>query len=118
MSIIVVRTSSWPNVHVTGLGVKAGTTDQFVPKVFLFDPPGARTLPSVLTTAYQGVPVESEYLPIQFAYGKKKGSGPQATTPADHQKRHRPVPAGVEIGPRNWSRRPTPFDTRWFKSAD
>lgn len=97
-----VATSDDPldNVHATGLGVKAGTTDQFVLKVFLFDPPGTQSLPAVLTAAYQGVPVESEYLPVQFAYGKKKGggSGPQATTPADHQKKHRPVPAGVEIG--------------------
>lgn len=90
------------NVHATGLGLKTGTTDQFALKVFLFDPLGGQPLPAFLTTAYQGVPVETEHLPVQYAYGKKKtggGGGALATTPADHQKKQRPVPAGVEIGP-------------------
>jgi hypothetical protein len=111
----MVSDSPFQNVHATGVGIRnnkesAGSSD-FVIKVYVFDREMAATSAAapLRAQAAQGVEVDVEYLPIQFAFAKKKAAKkakppaaparPAAANPAQHQRRIRPAPAGVEIGP-------------------
>jgi len=108
--------SSSRNIHATGVGVRGNVAkpkeNDFVIKVYVFDKAEVdRTAadPFIARPARQGVEVDVEYLPVQIAFAaktkpKKKPkpkakASPTAATPAQHQRRLRPVPAGVEIGP-------------------
>ena len=94
------------NVHATGVGVR-GSND-FVIKVYVFEQADVQAAASValLSRARDGVDVDVEYLPVQMAFGTaparaaRRPGAPKATAnPAQHRKRRRPVPGGVEIGP-------------------
>lgn len=90
------------NVHATGVGIR--DDGQFVVKVYVFDTVTIRSASAVplLSAPIQGVHVDVEQLPVQVAFARaaaKKSAPAAASNPAQHQARHRPVPAGVEIGP-------------------
>jgi hypothetical protein len=105
------------NVHATGVGVREGrgkrAREDFVIKVYMFDKAGVASASAMpmLANAMQGVDVDVEHLPVQFAYaGANAGAAPRraakrrtkaaaAANPAQHRRRIRPSPAGVEIGP-------------------
>jgi len=108
---VAAAASPISNVHATGVGVKgnkeqAGASD-FVIKVYVFDKTEVQAAQSapLLSKPLQGVEIDVEHLPIQFAFAKTKApkkkvtAKPSAGTPAQHQRRIRPVPGGVEIGP-------------------
>jgi len=111
MSPGVMGESPFQSVHATGVGVKAnadapGPAD-YVIKVYVFDKSDVQAAQAepLLSNALQGVEVDVEHLPIQIAFTKVKGTKgkakrPAAGAPAKHQQRRRPVPGGVEIGPR------------------
>ncbi|WP_077001050.1 hypothetical protein [Variovorax sp. KK3] len=90
------------HVHATGVGIR--DDGQFVVKVYMFDAPSvqsASTVP-VLSDARQGVAIDVEHLPVQVAFDRRasrKSVAALVANPGQHQMRHRPVPAGVEIGP-------------------
>lgn len=94
------------NVHATGVGVRGGQGQpgpgDFVIKVYVFDEAAVQAAAqSFLSGEYQGVEIDVEQLPVQVAFGKVKGRKPAAAAnPAQHRQRRRPVPGGVEIGPR------------------
>ena len=101
------------NVHATGVGVRLRggklVPGDFVLKVFVFDKQelGSAT-PSITGSNFQGVGIDVEPLPVQRALdvagravpakaGARKAAA--ATTPAQHQRRHRPIVGGVQISP-------------------
>jgi hypothetical protein len=104
------------NVHATGVGIRpAGgrrAKQDFVIKVYMFDNDGvasARATP-LLAQSMQGVDVDVEHLPVQFAYAanaraaaprpaKRRAKLAAVANPAQHRRRIRPSPAGVEISP-------------------
>lgn len=106
----VAGESPFRSVHATGVGVRGnadtpGPTD-FVIKVYVFDK--ADVQPAVaeprISRPLQEVEIDIEHLPVQVAFvklktKKTKAKPAAAGTPAQHQKRRRPVPGGVEIGP-------------------
>ncbi|PSL79708.1 hypothetical protein C7T35_36290 [Variovorax sp. WS11] len=90
------------HVHATGVGIRGD--GEFVVKVYMFDVPSVQSAASVpvLSKPMQGVSVDVEHLPIQVAFDRaaaRKSVAAAIANPAQHQARHRPVPAGVEIGP-------------------
>ena len=104
------------DVHATGVGIRDdGNGHDFVIKVYVFNAGAvAQAAPALLSRAYQGIGVDVEQLPIQFALAKAaekkeqaakpkaakpKAAKPKATAPGNHQAIHNPVPGGVEIAP-------------------
>ena len=108
----VASDSMLNRVHATGVGVReevaAPGADDFVVKVYVFDRAdmaAAAHPSSELKGDHHGTPVDVQYLPVQSALataGAQKATRktvPRAAAPAQHQRRIRPVPGGVEIGP-------------------
>jgi len=97
--------SALSNVHATGVGIRGNVDtpgkDDFVIKVYVFDKTEERGVAAdpLVTQTVDGVEVDVEHLPIQFAFAKRAAKRPQAGNPGQHQARRRPVPGGVEIGP-------------------
>jgi hypothetical protein len=91
------------NVHATGVGLrgKGDTAGDFALKVYMFTEEAAREATSqpFLSHEYQGVGIDVEHLPVQFAFARRRQPPPAAGAPAQHRQRIRPVPGGVEIGP-------------------
>jgi hypothetical protein len=100
--------ASVSRVHATGVGVVEGKErpgpGDFVIKVYMFneaDVSAARS-DGFLRSTHHGIDVEAAPLPVQMALHPTRaarGPKPGASKPSQHQKRHRPVPGGVEIGP-------------------
>jgi hypothetical protein len=96
------------NVHATGVGirVRAGkiVPSEFVLKVYVFDKQalGGQT-PKITRDKFGGVEIDVEQLPVQMALlrsaSRKATARAQATTPAQHQQRRRPVIGGLQISP-------------------
>jgi hypothetical protein len=85
-------------VHATGVGIRAAAigsaeTADFVLKVFVYDEASreAASRDAFFRRQRQGVHVDVDVLPMQVAYA--------TANPAQHRRRRRPVPGGVEIGP-------------------
>lgn len=102
------------NVHATGVGIPRGVTKasahDYVIKVYVFDEADVHhaAKESLLNRPHQGVEIDVERLAVQMAFRRTKTlrrssragvAAPRADTPAQHQQRRRPAPAGVEIGP-------------------
>jgi hypothetical protein len=96
------------NVHATGVGIRKNVetpgTNDFVIKVYVFDQADVENASRdpLLSKPHQDVEIDVDHLPIQVAFAKARQKAvkrPAAGNPAQHQRRRRPVPAGVEIGP-------------------
>jgi hypothetical protein len=91
-------------IHATGVGVRANKDkpgpNDFAIKVFVFEQADVQAVKAdaFLAGSYNGVDIDVEHLPVQLAFGRVRVPRPTGT-PAQHQQRRRPVPAGVEIGP-------------------
>lgn len=85
------------NVHATGVGVRVRKgkvqKNEFVIKVYVFDKHDLGAATPEITKSYQGVEVDVEHLPIQFALAAAAGP--------PNRRRKRPIPGGMSVAPLN-----------------
>lgn len=83
------------NIHAVGVGIRKRkgkyVLDDFVIKLYVYQKKAhaslRKMLPAFLQKPFHGVDVDVEELPVMRAY----------SSPADHVKSHRPIPAGVVV---------------------